>query len=136
MDNEIREFIGGVGAYEPDTSNELYNLFRDLFKRQNYFILNKKFLIVKVSRSERPFWGVGKKYLDLFNELNINYLLVLLISGHEGWVYDKHDVQYHINNGYWKLNVKDNNYKINPPLKDKYSFSSFIQFKKKTEDIL
>jgi len=131
MDIEIKEFTDGVGATEPESSNEAHNLFRNLFQRSNYFLLKGRFLIVKVSRSPKPFWGVGKKFLELFNKHKIEYMLVLLVSGREGWVFDKHDIDYNIKKGYWKLNTKDNNYKINPPLKDKNSFSTHKQFLKK-----
>lgn len=55
-------------------------------------------------------------------------MLILLVSGREGWFFDKHDIDYNIKKGYWKLNRKDDNYKINPPLKDKNSFSTHKQF--------
>lgn len=128
MDAEIKEFTEGIGAREPDPSSDAYNVFRTLFKKQNYFFFNSSFMIVKISRTDKPFWGVGKKFIDFFNKGKDNYYLVLLVSGREGWVFDKHDINYHIGMGYWKLNPKDDNYKINPPLKDKYSFSTHKQF--------
>lgn len=130
MDKEIKEFIDGVGAYEPEPSSESYVLFRSLFKRQNYFILNSNFLILHVSRTEKPFWGVGKKFIDFFNTLGIEYFLVLLVSGHEGWVFNKHDINYNIRSGQWKISTSDQ-YKINPQLKDKNSFSTHKQFLRK-----
>jgi hypothetical protein len=131
MDQEIKEFTEGIGAYEPDGDG--YILFRSLFKKSNYFLFKDRFMIVKVSRSPRPFWGVGKKFLTFFKKLESNYLLVLLVSGREGWVFDKRDVEYNIEKGFWKLNPKDENYKINLPLKDKHSFSTHQQFLKKLE---
>ena len=128
MDPEIKEFTEGVGAFEPKSSDESYTLFRTLFKRSNYLKIKERFIIVKVSRSQPPFWGVGKRFLNLFDKLDIDYLLVLLVSGRDGWVFDKHDINYHIGKGYWKLNQKDQNYKINFPLKDKNAFSTHNQF--------
>jgi hypothetical protein len=131
MDAEVKEFIKGIGANEPEPTSDSYALFRSLFKRQNYFRLKDRFLIVKISRTSPPFWGVGKKFIDFFKTVDIDYFLVLLVSDREGWVFDKHDVDYNIERGYWKLRQKDNNYKINPPLKDKNSFSTHKQFLRK-----
>lgn len=128
MDREVKEFTEGIGAFEPESSEEAYSFFRSLFKRSNYFRIGDRFIIVKVSRSERPFWGVGKKFLNFFDKLEIDYLLVLLVSGREGWVFDKQEINYHIAKGYWKLHPKDQNYKINPPLKDRNAFSTHKQF--------
>ena len=128
MDPEVKEFTEGIGAYEPESSDEAYTLFKSLFKRSNYFLFKGRFIIVKVSRSQRPFWGVGKKFLDFFDKVDLDYLLILLVSGREGWFFDKHDIKYHIEKGYWKLNPKDKNYKINPPFNDKKGFSTHNQF--------
>lgn len=38
MDQEVKEFIEGIGAYEPEPSDESYVVFRGLFKRSNYFM--------------------------------------------------------------------------------------------------
>ena len=130
MDEEVNVFIEGIGAFEPKPLDEPYATFRGLFKRSNYFILKERFIIVKVSRSPRPFWGVGRKYLDFFNKYELDYLRVLLISGHEGWVFDKRDIKSHTENGHWKLNPKDEIYKINPPLPGRNSFLSHKQFLK------
>lgn len=101
--------------------------FRKFFKRSNYFFLKDSLIIVKVSRTDKPFWGVGKKYLDFLNKLSWPYYLVLLTSGRDGWVFDKHDIQYNIDMGYWKISTQEE-FKINPPLKDKNSFTSPRQF--------
>jgi len=122
IDPDIKAFVGMVGATEPLASEERYGLFRRMFKRQNYFLLKGRFLIVKISRSERPFWGVGKDFIDFLNNLK-EYYLVLLVSPREGWVFSKADVNSNIRSRKWNLREADNNYKINPPLPDENGFT-------------
>lgn len=112
MEKEISIFIKSVGAKEPPKGSENYAKFRSIFRRSNYFVFDRKIIIVKLSRSTKPFFGVGKGYLDLLNTLN-NYLLILLVSESEGWVYDKDAVNRMIAGGYWNLREQDNQYKIN-----------------------
>ena len=123
MGNEIEEFALSIGAKEPQPGDENYTAFRKIFKRSNYFILNETFIIIKISRSAKPFWGVGKKYIDLLNSTE-NYFLILLVSNREGWFFDKSQINNNIEKGRWNLREKDNNYKINFPLPDKNSFNS------------
>ncbi|MCC6694833.1 MAG: hypothetical protein IT365_04285 [Candidatus Hydrogenedentes bacterium] len=124
--NEIQEFAEAVGAFEPTPDYEGYWQWRALFKRRNYFILQGCFMIVKISRTGRPFWGVDKKYIDLLNKLD-NFYLVLLVSAGEGWVFSKSQVNMHIASKRWEV-AKDNNYKINPPLPDVNWFIGVEQF--------
>jgi hypothetical protein len=90
IDADIAKFVVMVDAKEPLEGGEHYAIFRRLFKRHNYFTRKKRFLIVKISRSSKPFWGVAKDFIDFFNELD--YYLVLLTSPREGWVFSKSDV--------------------------------------------
>ena len=131
MDREILEFTSAIGATEPQPADEAYSAFRAIFRRSNYFILRgtppnaNKFLIVKISRSKTPFWGIGKDFLDLLNKFEqIHYFLVLLVSGKEGWVFSREEVNANIRSQKWKLRGADNNYKINWPLPDTNSFTS------------
>ena len=122
MDQEIIEFTTAVGAKEPSPGSPKYNEFRTLFKRSNYFVLRGKFVIVKISRSPRPFWGVGKSFIDFLNVFD-DYLLVLLTSARDGWVCNKKEINRNIESGSWMLSKTD--YKINPyTLKSQDSFSS------------
>lgn len=123
IDNDIEYFISEIGAKEPSPSSQNYSTWKAIFKRSNYFILNKKFIIVKISRSKKPFWGVGKDIIDILNSLD-DYYLVLLTSKTEGLVFTKNEVNSYIQNKRWKLREADNNYKINYPLSDKNSFFS------------
>jgi hypothetical protein len=85
--------------------------------------------MVKISRSEKPFWGIGKPFIDLLN--NFDYLLILLVSNLEGWVFSKEEVNSNIKNKKWNLREADKNFKINWPLPDRNSFYSPENFLKK-----
>ena len=98
-----------------------------MFKRQNYFTINSRFLVIKISRSEKPFWGLTKAIIDFLNELN-DYSVVLLMSPTEGWVFSKAQVNGHIRSGRWALREADGNYKINMPLPDSNMFSTTARF--------
>lgn len=126
-DPDIRMFVESIGATEPLAGTSSAMMFRKLFRRKNYFSINGHFLIVKISRIEPPFWGVGKAYIDFLNDLT-DYSLVLLTSPTEGWVFSKKQVNNHIASGKWALRVADGNYKIHVPLPDVNSFSSPARF--------
>lgn len=133
MEREIKEFIEAVGATEPKPNDENYSLFKSIFKRSNYFKLNRKWLIVKISRSEKSFFGVGKPYIELLNLLD-NYFLVLLVNSREGWVYSKSQINANIEKTIWRLNDKDNNYKINSyTLRGENLFASPADFFRKLD---
>lgn len=129
-DKDIAEFVAAIGAKAPSSVSENYAKWKAIFKRSNYFLFNGKFIIVKISRIKKPFWGVGKDFIDLLNSLD-DYYLVLLISPREGWVFAKSEVNAHIKNGRWNLREADNNYKIHYPLPDSNSFFSPKSFLKK-----
>lgn len=129
MTKEIEEFIQAVGAIAPQPGSEIYSKFKSIFKRSNYFILRNKFLMVKISRIEKPFWGIGKDFIDFLD--NSDYFLVLLVSNREGWLFSKTEVNSNIKNKKWNLREADNNYKIHTPLPDRNSFYSPDNFLKK-----
>ncbi|MBP7177277.1 MAG: hypothetical protein KBA53_13810 [Thermoclostridium sp.] len=129
MGDEIQEFAQAIGATMPEPGSEQYSTFKVIFKRLNYFLLGNKFVMIKISRSERPFWGIGKPFIDLLN--NFDYLLILLVSNREGWVFSKEEINSNIKNKKWNLREADNNYKINWPLPDRNSFDSPDNFLKK-----
>jgi hypothetical protein len=121
-DSDIIEFVKLVGATEPTA-------YRHLFPRHNYFRIRNHFLIVKISRTERPFWGIGKKVVDLANMLD-SYFLVLLDSKESGWVFSKSEVNINVGRT-WKLREADDNYKINPPMPDQNAFTGKAIFYQK-----
>ena len=123
-DPDIKAFAESVGANDAIADDVK---LRRLFRRRNYYSLNGRFLIVKVSRINPPFWGVGKKYIDFLNGLP-DYSLVLLTTPTEGWVFSKSQINNHINSGQWKLREADGNYKIHSPLPDTNAFSIAARF--------
>ena len=127
---EIKKFVDEIGAGEPPPDSEGHVQWRAIFRRSNYFIFDGKLMIVKISRSSKPFWGVGKQYIDLLNSLD-DYYLILLCSQKEGWAFVKKEIDAHIKSGRWKLREKDSNYKINSPLPDNNSFTSPENFLRK-----
>ena len=129
MDKEIQEFTQAISAVTPQPGSEHYTNFKTIFKKSNYFHLGKKFIIVKISRSDPPFWGIGKNFIDLLN--NLDYLLILLVSNREGWAFSKDEVNSNIRHKKWNLRIADNNYKINWPLPDSNSLHSPENFLKK-----
>lgn len=121
MSDEVREFAQKVGAEEPEEGTDFYLQYRKRFRRPNYFMLNGKMIIIKISRSNPPFWGVGKQILDFLDPLD--YILVLLTSSREGWIFDKMEIKRNITNGTWRQSGTD--YKINRhTLLDRNSFFS------------
>jgi len=130
IDKDIAQFVTESGATEPSLYSEDFRKWKAIFKRSNYFIFNGKLMIVKISRSNKPFWGLTKGIIDLLNSMK-DYLLVLLVSSREGWVFNKKDVNDNIRSNRWKLRVADQNYKINYPLPDSHSFISMKSFFKK-----
>ena len=130
MEGEIKEFIESIGASEPSRDEEHYDVFRKTFKRSNYFRLKGTLLVVKISRSKKPFFGVSKDIIDLLDKMSsINYYLVLLVSNSEGWIYSKSETKNNIDNYMWRLSSNDNNYKINYyTLKDDNLFTSPYDF--------
>lgn len=127
IDEDIAKFVRAIGAMEPSPGDKNHQKWRGIFRRSNYFIFNNKFMIVKISRSKKPFWGLNKKIIDLFDSLD-DYYIVLLCSPNEGWLFNKSEVKQFIDNEKWKLRKNDNNYKINYPLPDDNSFYSINKF--------
>ena len=112
MDKEIKSFVEKIGAKAPDPKAENFRLFKSIFPRPNYFILEKHFIIIKISRSEKPFWGLSKKSVDLLNNLE-NYFLVLLDSDTSGWFFNKVGINSKIKTREWNLQDYSGEYKIN-----------------------
>ena len=129
MKSEVLQFAESIGA--SDLSQKLRETeYRVLFKRRNYFYLKgNNFLIIKISKNKiRPFWGVGKKFLDLFDILTQdggNYFVVTLVSNRSGWVLSKRELNSLIEDGSLSYSEKQEEYKINNyNLKDKNGFAA------------
>ncbi len=123
---DIQQFVDAVGATQPDLESEQGKLFRKVFRRGNYFRHPGGFLIVKISRVDRPFWGLGKQYVDFLNDALDNYYLVLLDSASSGYVFSKDEINSQIKRGNWRLSKTD--YKINMPLPTRNAFRTTEQF--------
>lgn len=135
MAEEILEFAEAVGATDLKRLFD-YSEFHGLFKRRNYFLLNQNtFLIVGISRSERPFFGLRKDIFDLFNKLTEgtgSYYYVALVSNKSGWVLPKSQIINQISNGSISYSEDQKSYKINNyNLKDQNSFASIDGFSRR-----
>ncbi len=136
MGDEVLEFAKEVGATDLKSIFD-FSEFHGLFKRRNYFLLNKDtFLIVKISRTKtKVFWGLGKKFVDLFNVLTErtgNYFFVALESNRSGWVLSKREILNQISNRSLSYSEDQGEYKVNSHnLKDENSFASVQGFLKK-----
>ena len=136
MANEVLDFANEIGASDLKSVFD-YSEYHGLFKRRNYFLLDKdKFLIVKISRIEiRPFWALSKKFFDLFNTLTEkgrNYFFVALVSNKSGWVLSKREILSHISDGSLSYSENQAHYLINNyNLKDHQGFTSIEGFLRK-----
>lgn len=131
-DEDIAQFVSAIGAIEPSVGSADYAKWKRTFRRSNYFVFNGRLMIVKISRSAKPFWGVGKDIIDLLSDLD-DYYLALLISPKEGWLFTKSEVTTHIGSRKWNLRSADNQYKINGPLPDRNSFFSLEKLLEKLQ---
>ncbi len=133
MGDEVVEFAKEIGAIDLKAKLD-YSKYHGLFKRRNYFLLNdNKFLIVKIRRSKiRPFWGLGKQFFDLFNEITEKdgtYFFVALVSSKSGWGLPKKEILNQISDGSLSYSENQAQYKINNyNLKNHYSFTSIEDF--------
>lgn len=107
VDPEVQEFVEAVGARFPRPHDEEYALFSVVPRRGNYFVHPEGFMIIKLSRYEKPFWGLGKKHVDFLNDLLDNYYLVLLESSSSGYLLDKDEVNTYIRRGAWSMSGSD-----------------------------
>jgi hypothetical protein len=136
MNNEVTDFAGKIGGKDLKSIFD-NSQFRGLFKRRNYFILGKDtFLIIKISRSKiKTFWGIGKKFLEVFDiltEKSGNYFLVALVSDHSGWVLSKKQIRSLISEGSMSFSEKQQEYKVNDyNLKSSNSFTTIDGFLEK-----
>jgi hypothetical protein len=90
--DEVAVFARAIGASDLKSSVAAPRL-RAVLRRHNYFLLPPStYLIVKVSRLERVFYGLGEQFVELFDGLTEHrgtYYFVGLDSDHSGWVLSK-----------------------------------------------
>ncbi|OQB75902.1 MAG: hypothetical protein BWX92_02318 [Deltaproteobacteria bacterium ADurb.Bin135] len=136
MGDEILEFAEAAGATDLKQLFD-YSEFHGLFKRRNYFLLDKNtFLIIGISRSKiRPFFGLRKGIFELFNKLTEKtgtYYYIALASNKSGWVLPKTQIINQISKGLISYSAGQNSYKINDyNLKDQYGFTSMEGFRQR-----
>ncbi|MBW2594964.1 MAG: hypothetical protein JRC93_03125 [Deltaproteobacteria bacterium] len=136
MNDEVTEFAKSIGAVDLKQVFD-YSEYHGLFKRRNYFLIDKdKFLIIKISRNKiRPFFGLRRKFVDLFNaftKTSGNYYFVALASNKSGWVLSKSQILKQISSGSLSYSEKEEEYKVNNyNLKDQDGFTSPEAFLKK-----
>jgi len=124
---EVLEFADKIGAVHLKYALSDTEL-RGIFRHDNYFLLNgNTFLIIKVSRNKiRPFYGMGKKYFDIFQKLTEtsgNFYFVGLVSNSSGWVLSKKEIENLISSSSLSISSDQREYKINSHnLKDQDSF--------------
>jgi len=128
--SEIQQFADAIGARRL-RSTEFPPDLRPLLARGNYFVCGGHFIIIRISRTQNPWYGVAKKVIDYLNENKKDYFVALLRPDSRGWVYDKAQVKDNIQSGYWKL-ASDGYYKINEDsLRETSGFNSPGDFSKK-----
>jgi hypothetical protein len=121
---EIKQFAQSINAcdvhdYSGDqvmSKRESSWARRPKFRRGHYFVLELNnetyFLIMKISRSYPPFWGVGENNLNYCLKFSKTHpFLILLDSDHSGWVYSKNDINQCLKLGNWSYSNRD--HKIN-----------------------
>ncbi len=135
MGDEVVQFAKGIEATDLKLVFE-HSEFPGLFKRSNYFLYQNTFLIVKVSRSQKGlFWGLGKKFFDLFNTLTAsggNWFFVALVSSKSGWIISKKEIANLVSNRSLSYSEAQEEFKINRHnLKDENGFESIQGFLKR-----
>lgn len=134
--DEVLRFAAGAQAVDLRESR-FDAKFRGLLKRRNYFLLGEDvYLIVKISRTSKPFYGLGDQFVELFNTLTKHtgtYFFIALDSSTSGWVLSKTYLLQQIRDGsISRSNGQTMEYKINDyNLRDQDRFTSIDQFKVK-----
>ena len=130
---EVVEFANKIEAI--DLKNALSNSeLKGIFKQDNYFLFREDvFLIIKVSRNKiKPFYGMGKKFFDLFSKLTESkgtFYFVGLVSNSSGWVLSKKQLTSLISTRSLSMSSDQREYKINSHnLRDQDSFRTVEGF--------
>lgn len=119
-------FAFHAGATIPRDSEPNHKIFSEFPDRGNYFVIDDYFVVVKISRTTKPFWGVDASVINLLIR-QPNFAVVLLQNAKEGYCFTKNEVLKNLNSR-WKLRKEDNNYKINMPLPDSLFFKNTDEF--------
>jgi len=120
MEPEIIKFADSIGATEPSETDDFYRTYRAMFRERNYFRHSSGFLVIKLSRSKKPFWGLTSEIVSFLNA-HIPYSVIFLRSAGQGWVFSKEEAIANIQSRHWNLNAAGQ-YIINMPLPDSNGF--------------
>ena len=137
--DEVSSFATKLGAQ--DLKSRQDPRLNGVLRRRNYFVLGKDtYLIVKVSRIEKPFFGLGKQYVLKFNELTEEcgtYYFVGLDSHNTGWLVSKTSLLQDIDNGSISCSTgASREYKINRyNLKSQQRFVSIGDCRAKIDNV-
>jgi len=122
LEPEVKEFMDKIGASQFDLPG-----YRGMVAG-----LSGCALVIKISRTEKSFWGLDGKLIDglveLYKSEALRFYCIFLVNASEGWAYQDQNVIQLINSEKWKKDKK-NQYKVNPPLLDRFAFSSVERFK-------
>lgn len=117
VEREVQEFAQSIDAKIKNFS----------FFKGNIFYKEDRILLIKISRTKNPFWGLNGNLMDLLlegsKENKIKFSIILLITSYDGWVYPQSKVINMIENKRWKKN-SNGQYLINSPLDHNLSFST------------
>lgn len=114
---EVQRFAKNIGAIPKSVANS---------RCRSLYDFQKMDMIIKVSRTPKPFWGLPGKVLDNFLSKGSYFYCVFLVSENEGWLYSQKDVHHMLQSKKWKKSKSD--YKVNPPHADNLQFCSFEKF--------
>ena len=121
IQNEVMEFINITHAIPKKLKG--YN--------GSLFIKDGIILIIKVSRTDKKFYGANGNILDTLiyalEENSIHFGIVLLNNEQGGWFYPDNIIFNKIQRGIWRK-ANDGDYKINFPFMDSFSFNSYDDF--------
>jgi hypothetical protein len=70
----------------------------------NYFVYNSLWLVVRISRIPRPFWGLGYGCVERFADERFG--LVLLVAPQRGWLLSKEQVLKRTRARRWPISKK------------------------------
>lgn len=115
---EVQHFAQKIGAISKTVENS---------RCRSLYDFQETDMLIKISRTSKPFWGLPGKILDDFLSKSRYFYCVFLVSEDEGWLYSQRDVQHMIQSGKWKKS--NNDYKVNPPHADKLQFCSLERFR-------
>lgn len=121
LENEVQLFIKNTGI---ELCENTYKLLK---YRGNIMRCGECFVLVKLSRLNKPFWGLNGALIDLLINNSFKFFCIFLINEQEGWIFPAKEFRYMLMSSKWKKNEKKQ-YIVNSPLPDKWSFSNISKY--------